>query len=442
LFGDDFYEKYAQNVGGQFKDPYHNFLMTGARKIGPDADINRLYQQYQASGRTDTPDWATLDTTGPITTLPMLAHKWDASGGTPVERLSSAWNPTTPLIEGVTVPEGYWDNYLAYNMNMSKIHPSLVAEGGASNVQQLLDSNAQARYAMSQGEYGNQGPIFNSYIPPAQLAQKMQSDQMAYQQAVNHYNRQREINNEWARINKVDASEANSNLDALLAEAESRFAAVRAQDEARAQAQIQQQMNSARYARGGQVTARGFAEGGAVKDPFADMSMLDKVSLLARGAKKRYIDHYDAASKHGAYPDQLAAALKDKYLVELGNSRRNRTPLDVAINYGGGYDFAANKAVPAQDVRDMAKAYQLFDYMTSIRDSAKADAIGDYYENMAGVEAGLAGRSRGRMPESEIQRLSAEYGKKKATAAPAYTEGEYAEGGLVYNDYDEMFEFR
>lgn len=187
---------------------------------------------------------------------------------------------------------------------------------------------------------------------------------------------------------------------------------------------------------------KGYAEGGAVKDPFAGMSMLDKVSLLARGAKKRYFDHYDAASKHGAYPDQLAAALKDKYLVELGNSRQNRTPLDVAINYGGGYDFAANKAVPAQDVRDMAKAYQLFDYMTSIRDSAKADAIGDYYENMAGVEAGLAGRSRGRMPESEIQRLSAEYGKRKATAAPAYTEGEYAEGGLVYNDYDEMFEFR
>lgn len=187
---------------------------------------------------------------------------------------------------------------------------------------------------------------------------------------------------------------------------------------------------------------KGYAKGGEVKDPFADMSMLDKVSLLARGAKKRYFDHYDAASKHGAYPDQLAAALKDKYLVELGNSRQNRTPLDVAINYGGGYDFAANKAVPAQDVRDMAKAYQLFDYMTSIRDSAKADAIGDYYENMAGVEAGLAGRSRGRMPEADIQRLSAQYGKRKATAAPAYTEGEYAEGGLVYNDYDEMFEFR
>ena len=256
LFGDDFYEKYAQNVGGQFKDPYHNFLMSGARKIGPDADIDRLYQQYKASGRTDTPDWATLDTTGPITTLPILAHKWDASGATPVERLSSAWNPTTPLVEGITVPEGYWDNYLAYNMNMSKINPSLVAEGGASNVQQLLDSNAQARYAMSQGEYGNQGPIYNSYMSPKQLAQKMQSDQQNHQRTIAEYNRQREANNEWARINKVDASEANSNLDALMAEAEARFAEIRAQDEARSQAQIQQQINSAMFAKGGLANLR------------------------------------------------------------------------------------------------------------------------------------------------------------------------------------------
>jgi hypothetical protein len=249
LFGDDFYEKYAQNVGGQFKDPYHNFLMTGARKIGPDADIDRLYQQYKASGRTDTPDWATLDTTGPITTFPMLAHKWDASGGTPVERLSSAWNPTTPLVEGITVPEGYWDNYLAYNMNMSKINPSLVAEGGASNVQQLLDSNLRAQYAMSQGEYGNQGELFNSYLSPSERAQQTQRDQAAYQQAVNHYNRQREINNEWARINNADASGANSNLDARLAELEAEYA----------------QRGAAEQAKNAALTARGYAKGGLTR---------------------------------------------------------------------------------------------------------------------------------------------------------------------------------
>jgi hypothetical protein len=256
LFGDDFYDKYAQNVGGQFKDPYHNFMMTGARKIGPDAkaEIDRLYQQYKASGRTDTPDWATLDTTGPITRLPVLASKWDASGATPVA-LTSAWNSTTPLIEGVTVPEGYWDLHLAYNMNMSKTHPDSVV-GGSSLPESALEDIARAKNAMSQGEYGNQGPIYNSYMSPKQLAQKMQSDQMAYQQAVNHYNRLREANNEWARIHNVGVGDANSNLDARLAELEAEQNARRAQDEARAQAQIQQQINSAMYAKGGIVNLR------------------------------------------------------------------------------------------------------------------------------------------------------------------------------------------
>jgi hypothetical protein len=187
---------------------------------------------------------------------------------------------------------------------------------------------------------------------------------------------------------------------------------------------------------------KGFAEGGQYNDPFADMSMADKIALLARGAKKRYIDNFTASNQHGQYPEQLAAGLKDKYFVELGNLRKNRGPLDVAINYGGGYDFAANKNVPPQDVRDMAKAYQLFDYMTSMKDTSKADAIGDYYENMAGVEAGLAGRGRGRMPEEDLQRMAAKYGMSKATKAPAFVEQKYAEGGIVYNDYDEMYEFR
>ena len=251
LFGNDFYDRYAQNVGGQFKDPYHNFLMTGAR----DTDIPRLLEQYRASGRTDTPDWATLDTTGPISKKPILASKWDASGATPVA-LTSAWNSTTPLIEGVTVPEGYWDNYLAYNMNMSKTHPNDTV-GGPSVSEAVLEDIARAKYAMSQGEYGNQGPIYNSYMSPKQLAQKMQSDQESYQRTVAEYNRQREANNEWARIRGVGVGDANSNLDARLAELEAQYNANRAQDAARQTAATQTQMNSARYAKGGIVNLRG-----------------------------------------------------------------------------------------------------------------------------------------------------------------------------------------
>jgi hypothetical protein len=82
----------------------------------------------------------------------------------------------------------------------------------------------------------------------------------------------------------------------------------------------------------------------------------------------------------------------------------------------------------------MAKAYQLMDYMTSFRKKEVQDAIHDYYENMQGVEAGIAGRSKGRMSESAIEEASKNYGLSKATAAPVYSEKGYAQGGLVYND--------
>jgi hypothetical protein len=177
-----------------------------------------------------------------------------------------------------------------------------------------------------------------------------------------------------------------------------------------------------------------YAKGGAVKNPFANMSYADKFSLLYEGGKKRFGKYYDEANDHGAYPDDLSGRLKTKYAEQLGNSRENRTPLDVAINYGGGYDFGARKNVAPEDARQMAKAYQLLDYMTSFRKKEINDAIQDYYENMQGVEAGIAGRGKGRMPESGIEEASRKYGLSKATAAPVYSEKGYAQGGLVYND--------
>jgi hypothetical protein len=212
LYGDDFYDQYAQNKGGQFVDPYHNFLMTKAKVIGPDADIDRLYQQYKASGRTDTPDWATLDTKGPISTLPMLAHKWDASGANPVSNLLDAWNPTTPLAEGVTVPEGYWDNYLAYNMNMSKAHPTFMTQGNAVS-DSVKDNNARALNAMAMGEYGNQGKIFNSYLTPNQAAASKASRQSSLANSQNYFNYMKNNNTAHAQMYGYSADDANSELD-------------------------------------------------------------------------------------------------------------------------------------------------------------------------------------------------------------------------------------
>jgi hypothetical protein len=162
LFGNDFYDRYAQNVGGQFKDPYHNFLVTRGVGSPNGPKLEDLYKQYQASGRTDTPDWATAQIE-PISTIPRLSHSWDASGANPVDMLSSAWSPTTPLAEGVTVPEGYWDARLAYNMNLSKAHPdSFKPEDYASG--RVNEYNNAAYYALKNGITDINDPRVAAYI--------------------------------------------------------------------------------------------------------------------------------------------------------------------------------------------------------------------------------------------------------------------------------------
>jgi hypothetical protein len=170
LFGNDFYERYAQNVGGQFKDPYHNFLVTRGVGSPNGPKIEDLYKQYQASGRTDTPDWATAQIK-PISFIPKLSHSWDASGATPVTQLSSAWSPTTPLAEGVTVPEGYWDARLAYNMNLSKAHPDLFKpEDYASG--RVSDYNDTALFALKNNIFDINDPRVSAYEMQKAAAQQ------------------------------------------------------------------------------------------------------------------------------------------------------------------------------------------------------------------------------------------------------------------------------
>ena len=184
-------------------------------------------------------------------------------------------------------------------------------------------------------------------------------------------------------------------------------------------------------------------QGGQYKDPFAELSVLDKAKLLAKAAKYR-IQYNEQAAEHGKYPEVLSSALKRKYLDDLGNSRVNRSPLDAAINYGGGYDFGVRQDIPADVARDMGKAYQYTDYFFSPFTGPKSDAVGDYYENMAGVEAGIKERGR-RATEAEIQRRSADYGKRSSKMLPQYEEENFADGGAVKTDdidYDEMYEFK
>jgi hypothetical protein len=230
LFGDDFYDRYAQNVGGQYADPYHNFLMTQARVFGPDSDLPNLYKQYQASGRTDTPDWATLDTTNPISKLPLYAHSWDASGANPVDNLSWAWNSTTPLVEGITVPEGYWDAVLAYNMNLSKWNPTSNTE--KFDPEAYKEYNAAAYNAMAQGIYDNNHPAKQNYMSPKARAAAAQSRTNQIANTRSYYDRMRANNIAWGQQNNISVDKENSEIDELEEEFLARMEAEAAAEQA------------------------------------------------------------------------------------------------------------------------------------------------------------------------------------------------------------------
>jgi len=159
---------------------------------------------------------------------------------------------------------------------------------------------------------------------------------------------------------------------------------------------------------------------------FSNMSTWDKIKTLASGyglGALNKVTNYDAINKHGEYPDLLRGELQNNY-PELGYSRQNRTPLDAAINYGGGYDFGKNIPVSYQDADKMAKAYQLTDYLTSSLMSNKqgmSDASKDYYDNMAGVRQAIEDKRLKKSADSnKIIDMSALYGKRNSTMPAKY----------------------
>jgi hypothetical protein len=87
--------------------------------------------------------------------------------------------------------------------------------------------------------------------------------------------------------------------------------------------------------------------------------------------------------QHLMFPDDFAKRLYEMY-PDL-ERRRDRNMADMAINFAGGYDWGVRESVDPQVARDMAKAYQYRDY----RGGREEDSIQDYYENLAGVEAGI-----------------------------------------------------
>ena len=144
---------------------------------------------------------------------------------------------------------------------------------------------------------------------------------------------------------------------------------------------------------------------------FDKMSAWEKAKAIGSGlvsAGGFMVAHPFQYSSHSNYPEQLKQQLA-KQSPNLGLVRTNRSPLDTAINYGGGYQFGTLPSVDLEKADNLAKAYQLIDYIYAETPQQKQDAWKDYQENMAGVRAALADKRVGK--KKDIPTISTQYAK-------------------------------
>ena len=150
-------------------------------------------------------------------------------------------------------------------------------------------------------------------------------------------------------------------------------------------------------------------------DIFAQMSPWQKLQTLMQGYGVGIGDTFNEPGvlfQHLMYPEQLKVLL-NQYNPELGTTRTDRSALDRAINYGGGYQFGATSSLPIEDIDKMAKAYQLRGYLidqfTGASPERLRDASMDYYENMQGVRAARSEKDA----KANIRKKAAEFAKSK-----------------------------
>ena len=132
-------------------------------------------------------------------------------------------------------------------------------------------------------------------------------------------------------------------------------------------------------------------------NPYEDYGLLDffkDAHILSGGPMTRL--------QHGAYPDIIKNVIERQY-PDIG-PRVDRGVLDMAINYAGGYDWAARSGLDPQIAKEQARAYQYMDY-----GDRPEDSVQDYYENVAGIDA-FSGQ---RVSDEELARMAVEYARQK-----------------------------
>ena len=160
----------------------------------------------------------------------------------------------------------------------------------------------------------------------------------------------------------------------------------------------------------GQPVQRSYADGGKVEIPkvpqyapsldeyYAAMKQFEKeaeegvlnreLSLIG-GALDAPIE----ALKHLTVMKGVRRSLAPK----LGDKRPDRSAMDKAVNYAGGYDWGIREGVDPLDAIPTGRAYQLRQYMNE--PERREDAILDYLENTAGLRAAARDKALGVNPE-------------------------------------------
>lgn len=150
---------------------------------------------------------------------------------------------------------------------------------------------------------------------------------------------------------------------------------------------------------------------------FSTLSFPEKLGILWRGRElqKKY-PQQEAA--HAPAPERNKYEFRAKpQIYGLPRARIDRNPTDAALNYSGGYDFASQPGVSIEDAIDMAKAYQLRDYMMAMSKERELDAQRDFAENVAGIVS-----TKDPKGYLQMMRDAANYGKNVER---------YAKGGLI-----------
>ena len=136
------------------------------------------------------------------------------------------------------------------------------------------------------------------------------------------------------------------------------------------------------------------------ENPFVDYG-LNWVSDFGQKFSDGY-DENDEVYAHTEYYNKLPEMIRAMDPSMKDVKRVDRGELDMILNFMGGYDMAARDPDNIDKTARLAKAYQFGDY-----GSRPHDAIGDYWENMAGIHAYTP--DTGRMSDQELYNLAKEY---------------------------------